>query len=117
MCKSRCKFFATAFFYLIGFCNKYENGDSVLFCSVLSAHKKVSDSEKETGAPLQGKLVQINVKTGDKVSKDHPLFVLEAMKMESTVAALHAGKVKKVHITEGTMVEQGDLIVEFEKNL
>jgi pyruvate carboxylase len=78
------------------------------------AHRKVSDSEKETGAPLQGKLVQINVKAGDKIAKDHPLFVLEAMKMESTVAALHSGKVKKVHIAEGMMVEQGDLIVEFE---
>lgn len=76
-------------------------------------HQK-ADGDNEIGAPLQGKLVQLNVKAGDVVKKEQPLFVLEAMKMESTVTAPVDGKVKKVHLDEGTMVEQSDLVVEFE---
>ncbi|TXB66898.1 pyruvate carboxylase [Vicingus serpentipes] len=73
-----------------------------------------AEADNEIGAPLQGKLVQLKVKAGDVVKKEQSLFVLEAMKMESTVTAPTDGKVKKVHLTEGTMVEQSDLVVEFE---
>lgn len=76
-------------------------------------HKKAG-SNKEIGAPLQGKLVKVNILEGDTVEKDTPLFALEAMKMESTVTAPFEGKIKKVELKEGTMVEQNDLIIEFE---
>ena len=46
--------------------------------------------------PLQGKLCRILVKQGDKVEKNTPLFVIEAMKMESTVVAPRAGVIKNV---------------------
>ena len=68
-------------------------------------------TEKEIGAPLQGKLVSVLVKEGDKVSKNQPLFVIEAMKMESTITAPAAGTVAKVYLTEGVMVEQDDCVV------
>lgn len=76
-------------------------------------HQK-AEGEKEIGAPLQGKLVKITVKAGDTVKKEQSLFVLEAMKMESTVTAPADGKIKKVHLAEGTMVGQSDLVIEFE---
>lgn len=76
-------------------------------------HQK-AEGDKEIGAPLQGKLVQLKVKAGDIVKKEQSLFVLEAMKMESTVTAPTDGIVKKVHLTEGTMVGQSDLVIEFE---
>ena len=66
------------------------------------------------GAPLQGKLVGLKVKKGDHVTADQPLFVLEAMKMESSVLSPIDGKVKKVHLNQGTMVDQKDMIIELE---
>ena len=66
------------------------------------------------GAPLQGKLVGLKVKKGDHVTADQPLFVLEAMKMESSVLSPIDGKVKKVHLNQGTMVDQNDMIIELE---
>ncbi|NBR15951.1 MAG: pyruvate carboxylase, partial [Crocinitomicaceae bacterium] len=48
------------------------------------AHTKIS-GDGDVGAPLQGKLVKIMVDTGDNVVKGQPLFVIEAMKMESTI--------------------------------
>ncbi|MFN8298581.1 MAG: pyruvate carboxylase [Chitinophagales bacterium] len=67
----------------------------------------------EIGAPLQGKLVKVMVKDGEAVTKNQPLFVIEAMKMESTITAPQAGSVKKVHLAEGIMVEQDDCVVSF----
>jgi pyruvate carboxylase len=82
--------------------------------SLKPQHRKVSNSEKETGAPLQGKLSTVLVNEGEDVHAGTPLFVIEAMKMESTVSAAKEGKIKKIHIPSGTMVDQNDVVVELE---
>ena len=81
------------------------------FTSVKPTHKKVS-APNEIGAPLQGKLSKILVKTGDTVQKNSPLFVIEAMKMESTIVAPGAAVVKNVVLKEGVFVAQDDVVVE-----
>ena len=68
----------------------------------------------EIGTPLQGKLSTILVEPGQRINKKDPLFVIEAMKMESTITATFDGVVKAVPLEAGELVEQGDLIVEFE---
>ena len=77
------------------------------------AHKK-AEADNEIGAPLQGSLSSVVVKAGDTIKKNDPLFIIEAMKMESTVTAPFEGKVKAIHLQAGVMVEQDDLVVEFE---
>ncbi|WP_020605064.1 pyruvate carboxylase [Spirosoma spitsbergense] len=72
---------------------------------------KVS-KEGDIGTPLQGRLTRILVKAGDTVKKNQPLFVIEAMKMESIVAAQKEGKIVKVVLKEGAVVEQDDCVVE-----
>jgi pyruvate carboxylase len=74
------------------------------------AHEKVS-SEKHIGAPLQGMLSKIFVKNGESVKKNQPLFVIEAMKMETTITATELSKIDRVVLSEKTMVESDDLIV------
>jgi pyruvate carboxylase len=69
-------------------------------------------ADHEIGAPLQGKLSKILVKAGDAVQKNTPLFVIEAMKMESTIVAPYAGVVKNIVLKEGVFVAQEDLVVE-----
>ncbi|BDS11294.1 pyruvate carboxylase [Aureispira anguillae] len=70
--------------------------------------------EQQIGAPLQGSLSQILVQEGETVAINTPLFIIEAMKMESTITAPIAGKVKKIHLAEKTMVGQDDLVIELE---
>jgi pyruvate carboxylase len=77
-------------------------------------HKKVSNPETEIGTPLQGSLSSVLVKEGDSVTNGTPLFVVEAMKMESTVTAPRDGKVKKVVLQPGVMIDQNDVIIELE---
>lgn len=97
--------------------NGYSRTVSIKDKSVTSLkpqHKKVTDKEKEIGSPLQGKLSEVLVKEGEEFNTGASLFVIEAMKMESTVTASKEGKVKKVYIDAGTMVDQNDVIVEIE---
>ncbi|MCC6690257.1 MAG: hypothetical protein IT235_01870 [Bacteroidia bacterium] len=48
------------------------------------------------------------------MKKNAPLFVIEAMKMESTITALKDCKIKKVSLSESTLVETDDLVLEME---
>ena len=72
------------------------------------------DDPNDIGAPLQGLLYKILVKKGQEIKENDPLFVIEAMKMETTVSAVNDGKVKQLVLKEGTMVMQDDLILEIE---
>ena len=65
-------------------------------------------------SPLPGKIIDLKVKAGDKVSKGQPLLVLEAMKMEHTLAAPADGTVKTVRYAVGEQVAEGAELVEFE---
>lgn len=77
------------------------------------ANRKAS-GEKEIGSPLQGRIAEVKVSEGSVVAKDDVLFVIEAMKMETTVAATVDGKVKKIHLKAGHLVEQDDLVIEMD---
>ena len=79
---------------------------------VVKAQHRKAQTGNEIGSPLRGKVSKILVKQGATVVKDAPLFVIEAMKMETTVGSPLAGTVKKLHLPEGTMVFPEDLIVE-----
>ena len=68
----------------------------------------------QIGAPLQGSLYKVLVKKGQEIKENDPLFVIEAMKMETTVVAFKTGKVKSISLKENTMVKQDDLIVTIE---
>jgi pyruvate carboxylase len=66
---------------------------------------------RQVAAPLQGKLSQILVKEGDAVKRNQPLFVIEAMKMETTIAATEEGRVQQICLTPGSMVKTDDLVL------
>jgi len=76
-----------------------------------AVHEKVS-APGDMGAPLQGLLTKILVEKGDRVKKNQPLFVIEAMKMESTIMANQPGRVERIALEEGTLVDVDDLIIQ-----
>lgn len=71
------------------------------------------DDHKQIGAPLQGLLSNVLVKKGDKVKKNQPLFVIEAMKIETTVTASEDGTIEKNQLNSGALVNSEDLILVF----
>ena len=46
------------------------------------------------------------------VKKNQPLFVIEAMKMETSVTANKEGTIKHIALKEKTLVEADDLVME-----
>jgi acetyl/propionyl-CoA carboxylase alpha subunit len=65
-------------------------------------------------APMPGTVLRVLVVPGDEVVARQPLVVLEAMKMETPIAAPYAGRVTEVHVEEGATVAAGALLVALE---
>ena len=78
------------------------------------AVKATPGDAKQVGSTMPGMVVTVAVKIGDSVKKGQKLLSLEAMKMETTVAAESDGKVAEVLVKPGSQVETGDLLVRFE---
>ncbi|MFC5044533.1 pyruvate carboxylase [Aquimarina hainanensis] len=75
-------------------------------------HEKADKSDsKQIGAPLQGSLSSVLVKKGQEVQKNTPLFIIEAMKMETTITANETGVVDSIVLKSGTMVQADDLVL------
>ena len=75
------------------------------------ARNRQAKGDNEIGAPLQGAISRVLVEAGQDVEEGDPLFVLEAMKMESTVTAPRAGTVEEVVLGAKALVQAGDLVV------
>ncbi|OEC34788.1 3-methylcrotonyl-CoA carboxylase alpha subunit [Pseudomonas cuatrocienegasensis] len=63
-------------------------------------------------APMNGSIVRVLVEAGQPVEAGTALVVLEAMKMEHSIRAPHAGTVKALYCGEGEMVSEGAVLVE-----
>ncbi|WP_037049123.1 biotin carboxylase N-terminal domain-containing protein [Pseudonocardia halophobica] len=66
-------------------------------------------------APMPGGVVRVLAAPGDTVSAGQALVVLEAMKMEHTVAAPVDGVVGEVHVGPGDQVETGRVLAVVEE--
>jgi propionyl-CoA carboxylase alpha chain len=61
-------------------------------------------------APMPGTVVRVAVAVGDEVAAGQPVLVLEAMKMQHTVAAPHAGTVTQLDVRPGAQVASGEVL-------
>ncbi|WP_269532583.1 acetyl/propionyl/methylcrotonyl-CoA carboxylase subunit alpha [Chitinimonas sp. BJYL2] len=78
----------------------------------LLAGLEAADQGGGLTAPMPGTVVAVHVATGDVVEKGTPLMILEAMKMEHTILAPHAGKVAEVFFKQGEQVREGAALLE-----
>jgi len=65
-------------------------------------------------AAMNGRVVAVLVKPGDKVAAGQPIMTLEAMKMEHVHTAGVAGTVSAIDVAEGEQVTTGKIVVEIE---
>ncbi|MGF1678560.1 MAG: biotin/lipoyl-containing protein [Candidatus Methylacidiphilales bacterium] len=63
-------------------------------------------------SPLAGKIVSIEVSTGQAVKEGDELITMEAMKMNTHVFAPLSGTVTKILVNEGDAVEEGQILIE-----
>jgi oxaloacetate decarboxylase alpha subunit len=62
-------------------------------------------------APMPGTVIKVLVKPGDQVKNGDTVIVLEAMKMETPVAADKDGVVASVDVAVGAVVAEGDTLL------
>jgi 3-methylcrotonyl-CoA carboxylase alpha subunit len=92
----------------------FQDGDS----RMLTLHDPLlhaADEREEHGgdmtAPMPGKIIAISVAAGDTVQKGQALLVMEAMKMEHTIAAAADGEVGEVFYRVGDQVTEGAALI------
>ncbi len=61
-------------------------------------------------APMNGTIVDVKVKVGDKVTNGTVIAVLEAMKMENDIVSDKDGVVASVNVNKGDAVETGAVV-------
>jgi 3-methylcrotonyl-CoA carboxylase alpha subunit len=62
-------------------------------------------------APMPGKIISVSVRAGDAVRKGQALLVMEAMKMEHTIAAAADGEIQDVFYAVGDQVPEGAVLI------
>ena len=68
----------------------------------------------EVISPIAGIVVELKCSVGASVSAGEALLIVEAMKMNTPIAAPRAGTVKKISVAKGDNVREGQSLVELE---
>ncbi|MEY3739670.1 MAG: hypothetical protein RLZZ192_346 [Pseudomonadota bacterium] len=80
-----------------------------------SAGQAEADHAGSLTAPMPGKIIAIEVKSGDKVKRGQALLVMEAMKMEHTITAGVDGVVENIYFGVGEQVTEGAVLISLEQ--
>lgn len=92
-----------------------ESVQSLHFRAVKTHNDDADDGHNNPlNAPMNGTVVTHLVDVGAQVEKGQGLMVMEAMKMEYTIAAPSAGSVKEFFFAPGELVSDGVLLLEFD---
>lgn len=62
-------------------------------------------------SPLPGAVIRFNCKEGDRIRKGDPVFVVEAMKMETEIKAPVDGTISRIAVNQGSQVAAGQIVV------
>ncbi len=73
-----------------------------------------AQGEAVISAPMPGSVIRVLVTAGVQVAAREPLVILEAMKIETSVVAQYAARVRDVHVSEGDQVASGQALVSLE---
>jgi pyruvate carboxylase subunit B len=77
-----------------------------------AAQEKPKDVEGGVKSSMQGTVLSVKVKKGDKVKNGDVIVTVEAMKMEQEIKSEVSGEVKDIFVSEGESVASGDLLMQ-----
>ena len=86
-------------------------GDALISIAGAAGAAPAAGGASTMTSPLPGTVTKILVKAGDAVKNGDTVMILEAMKMETPVAADKDGVVASVDVTVGAVVAEGDTLL------
>ena len=92
-------------------------GDTISIRDLTLAAPETAASNGGDGkvrAAMNGRVVAVLVKAGERVEAGQPVMTLEAMKMEHVHTAAIAGTIAAIDVVEGEQVTTGKIVVEIE---
>ena len=94
----------------------HDDGTSAIHDLTLAAPEAASagGGDGKVRAAMNGRVVAVLVKPGEKVAAGQPVMTLEAMKMEHVHTAGVSGTVSAIDVAEGEQVTTGKIVVEIE---
>jgi geranyl-CoA carboxylase alpha subunit len=81
---------------------------------VAPASTTAGGSDGKVRAAMNGRIVAVLVKQGERVEAGQPVMTLEAMKMEHVHTAPMSGMISAIDVVEGEQVTTGKIVVEIE---
>ncbi|RZI48652.1 pyruvate carboxylase [Lactococcus kimchii] len=100
------------FFNLNGQRREVVINDKSVQTQVVAKRKAETGNPNHIGATMPGSVLEVLVKSGDKVQKGQALMVTEAMKMETTLEAPFDCEIVKIHVIKGESIQTQDLLIE-----
>ncbi len=101
----------TVFFELNGQPREVTLTDRALEPETPRRPKSDPGNPAHVAASMHGMVVNVAVQAGDSIVKGQKLLMVEAMKMQTIIAAERDGKIREIHVHPGTQVESGDLLI------
>lgn len=92
--------------------NKRPDMDKIVYKH--SGADSASDSQINLKSQIPGRVVSVNVATGDKIKKGDVVCVLESMKMQISIKSHKDGTVRSIKLKQGTSVAKNDILAEIE---
>ncbi|MGQ0638440.1 MAG: acetyl-CoA carboxylase biotin carboxyl carrier protein subunit [Nitrososphaerota archaeon] len=92
--------------------DKHSDLDKIVYKS--SGAEESEKSQVNLRSQIPGRVVSINAKVGDGVTKGDVLCVLESMKMQVSIKSHKDGVIKTIKIKQGASVAKNDVLMEIE---
>ena len=87
------------------------------YSDIISKISKYTNSDQKINklvSPMPGLILEIQTKAGEKVKKDEPLIILEAMKMENVLCSPVDGIIREILVNTKQTVEKNSVLIKFE---
>ncbi|MFV0521032.1 MAG: biotin/lipoyl-containing protein [Mangrovibacterium sp.] len=89
-----------------------DSEDKVGTTAAVGTDPVISGPTTAIAVPMPGKILDIQVKVGDKVVAGQDVIVLEAMKMENSITSEISGTVAKINVAVGDVVAADSKVIE-----
>ena len=89
-------------------------GDSYTLSLPAATRRRATSAGDGLTAQMPGQVTAISVQAGEVVTRGQTLLILEAMKMETRIAAPADGRVTRILVAVGEVVERGQRLADFE---